>query len=152
MSHRIVPAALLAAALAGCGSPRASYVAYPFEEPMVADLAERAGPMDQGHALQVTPLGRTEGATHHLIQLEGEEPLHRHMTHDLVVVIVSGEGVLELESGGKLQPVPFGPGHVLSIPRGVAHATRSTGGAPVLAVGVFSPPMDTMDTVPAEKP
>jgi len=150
MSYRIVPAAVLAAALAGCASPRASYVAYPFEEPVVSDLAERAGPMDESQELQVTPLGRTASASHHLIQLKGEEPPHRHMDHDLVVVILRGAGVLELDSGGKLRPIGFEPGHVLTIPRGVAHATRSDGGTPVLAFAVFSPPLDESDTVPAD--
>ena len=65
--------------------------------------------------------------------------LHVHPTQEEVIFVLSGEGVSETEDGKKA----IGPGSVVYVPAGVAHATMNASDTESLkAVIIKSPPGD----------
>ena len=79
-----------------------------------------------------------------LIRLQGAEKPHIHQTHDLVVVMLSGGGVLHLGE----RTIPVKPGDVMEIPRGTVHWAENNDPVGSEVYAVFSPPYDGMDNIP----
>jgi quercetin dioxygenase-like cupin family protein len=139
---RIPAVALLAGALA-CArqSPRVD----------LPPLAGGAGAFLASHPLapeqniRVDEVGRSPSASYHLVQVRGGESPHHHATHDLTVIVLSGEGTLDLGA----RRIALRAGDVAMIPRGEVHWFTNRGRGNALALVVFSPPLDTPDSVPA---
>ena len=110
----------------------------------LSSLIERAGP----GPVAVLELGRTAWVSHHLAVVREAEVPHYHRFHDLTVVVLRGEGVMDLEG----KRFPMKSGDVVHIQRGVRHFFRNTGREPSAAFVTFSPPFDGRDTVTAEVP
>lgn len=108
-------------------------------------LAERA-PLASGVDLRVVEVGRDARSSHHVVSIRTAEEPHRHDRHDLLVVMVRGEGSLRI--GNEARAV--GEGSILWIPRGTAHAFTNRSDAPAVAYAVYLPPFDGEDRVPAE--
>lgn len=101
-------------------------------------------PLDPALDFQVAEIGRDSSTSHHLVWIRSAEEPHRHERHDLWVVILRGHGAMFLAGSER----PIGPGSVLYIPRGAAHAFRNSSGAPAAAYAVYAPPFDGEDRVP----
>lgn len=91
--------------------------------------------------IRVTPLGRTESVSHHLVQIRTSELFHLHRNHDLTVVVYRGQGTMRI--GEKQFPVT--KGDVLLIPRGIPHAFTNRSSQPAVAIAVFTPSYDGRD-------
>jgi quercetin dioxygenase-like cupin family protein len=84
----------------------------------------------------------------HLIQIRGAEKPHRHLYHDAVVFLESGQGTLYLGKNVlKLQA-----GSVIFIEHGTPHYFVNQGPEPAVAVAVFSPPYDGQDLIEVQMP
>ena len=96
--------------------------------------------------IKVEALGDTGNQSTHLVWIKTHEAPHLHAEHDLTVLLLKGQGVLEM---GK-EKISLKTGDLVSIPRKTVHAF--TNGAPeaALAFVVFSPSFDGQDVVPAE--
>jgi mannose-6-phosphate isomerase-like protein (cupin superfamily) len=142
----MVVAAVLA--LAGCGSapPPNPRLMFRYDKNLeVSDLnslIQRAGP----GPVAALDLGHTAWVSHHLAVIRDAEVAHYHRFHDLTVVILRGEGVMDIE-GRKYE---MKRGDVLVVNRGVRHFFRNTGDDLCAAFVTFSPPFDGRDTVTAE--
>jgi mannose-6-phosphate isomerase-like protein (cupin superfamily) len=112
----------------------------------LAELPSRV-PLAAGQDFRVEELGRSELTSHHVAAIRTAEPLHRHDSHDLLVVLVRGHGTQRV--GDETQAV--GEGSVIFVPRGVAHAFTNTGPAPAVAYVVYAPPFDGRDRVLVEE-
>ena len=107
-------------------------------------LVQRAG----AGPVSVIDLGRTAWVSHHVAFVrEGEEP-HYHRFHDLTVVVLRGEGTMDMEG----KRFAMKPGDVIQIPRNVRHHFLNTGQDIAAAFVIFSPPFDGRDTVTADVP
>jgi len=107
-------------------------------------LVARAAP----GPVAVVDLGRTAWVSHHVaIVREGEQP-HYHRFHDLTVVVLRGEGIMDIEG----RRVALKAGDVAYVQRGVRHYFRNTGKDLAAAFVTFSPPFDGRDMVIAEVP
>lgn len=91
---------------------------------------------------KITPLGKDEQCSYHLVQIRDRERLHRHNTHDGYVRIWEGSGNLLL--GDKT--IALKKGDEVKIPKGVAHAFTNTYPNPSVAVVQFTPAFDGKDT------
>ena len=82
-------------------------------------LVARAAP----GPVAIVDLGRTAWVSHHVaIVREGEVP-HYHRFHDLTVVVLRGEGIIDIEG----RRIALKPGDVAYVQRGVRHYFRNTG-------------------------
>ena len=104
-----------------------------------------AHPLAPAQNIRADEVGRTAGASYHLVQVRGGESPHRHMVHDLTVVVVDGGGTLDRGD----RRVVLAPGDVAVIPRGEVHWFTNRGRGNALAFVIFSPPLDAPDNVPA---
>jgi quercetin dioxygenase-like cupin family protein len=95
--------------------------------------------------IRVDEVARTPGASYHLVQAAESESPHRHVTHDLTVVVLRGRGRLTLGEA----TIPMGAGDAVLVPRNVVHWFAPAGGADAVALAVFTPPLDAPDNVPA---
>lgn len=144
---RSVPGIVALLALAGCAAhpanPRIS-LRYEkgWESADVAGVVGRAGP----GAVVIADLGSTAWVSHHVAVVRTEETPHYHRFHDLTVMVLQGEGVLNVEQ----RRIAMKAGDVAHIHRGTPHFFRNTGREPAVALVVFSPPFDGRDTVTAE--
>ena len=86
-------------------------------------------------------LGKDPHSTHLLVWVRDREVLHRHDEHDLLAVILRGQGEMHLGSEERT----VGPGSILFIPRGQVHAYRNTGAEPTVVYAVFYPPYEGKD-------
>ncbi len=134
---------LLVLALEGCARRAPRVDLPPLASGVEAFLA--AHPLGPAQNIRVDEVGRTPSASYHLAQVRGGESAHRHVTHDLTVVVLAGGGTLDLGA----RRVVMAAGDVAVIPRGEIHwfTNRERGNA--LALVVFSPPLDAPDSVPA---
>jgi mannose-6-phosphate isomerase-like protein (cupin superfamily) len=141
-ARRLVAAALL---VAGCAT-RAPRVPYGLVsegiEPFLA-----SHPLAAGQELRVDEVGRTPSASYHLAQVRGSEHPHRHLRHDLTVVVLEGGGTLTLGD----QRLRLAAGDVAVVPRGVVHWFANTGRGRALALIAITPPADEPDAVPEER-
>src|SRR5690348_129525 len=98
ISHRTVPMRsmiVLVALLAGC-APRPPAVMTRDGAWSLNDLL-RQYPIDSGANIRADMIARTPGASVHLAQIRRAETPHRHMTHDLTVTLLRGEGRVTLD-------------------------------------------------------
>ena len=121
----------------------------PTRLPYVGDLDTflAAHPLASGQNVRADEIGRTAGASYHVVQVRGGENPHRHMTHDLIVFVLRGSGTLDLAAG---QRRPLAAGDAAVVPRGHVHWFTREGRAPAVALVTFVPPLDGADAVPAE--
>ncbi|MFQ5712963.1 MAG: cupin domain-containing protein [Candidatus Scalinduaceae bacterium] len=93
--------------------------------------------------IKVIPIGENKSTSVHLIQVRenAEMDAHFHKSHDEIVYIKSGSGVLELNG------TRYGikDGMLLVIPRRTVHKFVNTGGRLNIAISFFSPPFDGED-------
>ncbi len=86
-------------------------------------------------------LGQSADASYHAIRLRKAEPLHMHDTHDLVVVVLKGEGKIHFGYNAfELQK-----GDITRIPKGVPHWVENIGKEPLEAYAIYMPPSDGKD-------
>ena len=98
-------------------------------------------------AIRVDEVARTGAASYHLVQAHGSERPHRHVTHDLTVVVLRGRGTLVLDA----TRLTLAAGDAVLIPRGVRHWFANGGGRSVaVALVAFTPPLDAPDNQPAD--
>jgi len=114
----------------------------PFVDDVDAFLAtHRLAP---GEDIRADEIGRTDGASFHLVQVRDRERPHRHALHDLTVVVLRGHGTLVRDA----ERVALRPGDAAAIPRGAAHWFANEARAPAVALVIFVPPLDAPDLVP----
>jgi mannose-6-phosphate isomerase-like protein (cupin superfamily) len=112
------------------------------------DALAASAQLEPNEAFRITEIGRDASSSHHLVLLRDREPVHRHDTHDLLVVVLDGQGSMLI--GNEERPV--GPHSVIYIPRGTPHSMRNTSGRPSAAYAMFVPAFDGKDRVPVEAP
>jgi quercetin dioxygenase-like cupin family protein len=137
---------LVCAALAAACAPRVTRISVPGGV-MDLDGFLAAHPLPEGTPIRVEQVGRTEGASYHVVQVLGAERPHRHVTHDLTVLVLRGRGVLNRDGG----TTPLAAGDAAVVPRGEAHWFASQGAFPAVALVVFAPPLDAPDAVPVDE-
>ncbi|HKB16057.1 MAG TPA: cupin domain-containing protein [Planctomycetota bacterium] len=144
-------ALLLAAASAGCASLQPDYHAPGYHGAACVNLLDLADeqPLSPGQPVNLVPLGKAEDVSHHLA-IVGEEPLHKHESHSMTVYGLRGEGILRIVHPEGNRTIQMGPGSIVLVPRGTTHSFHATGGAPFVALAVFSPPYDGKDAVRVE--
>lgn len=131
--------------LASCTpAPPRLLVAHP-SGVQVLFLSKKAYPSAPGThaAIAAWPVDRTEHALTQVIRIDGEETLHRHENHDLVVFLVEGRGIMRL--GG--DTFRLEAGDAVLIRRGTSHAFRNTSPRGSLALAVSVPPASPADRV-----
>jgi quercetin dioxygenase-like cupin family protein len=101
-------------------------------------------PLAAGENIRADEIGRTPGASYHLVQVRDRERPHRHASHDLTVLVLRGHGILTREA----ERVSMAPGDAAVIARGAAHWFANAARAPAVALVVFVPPLDAPDVVP----
>ena len=151
MFHKRYGAALLAAAFcAGCSATTAANPTFALRYDKSLESADLASLMRRAPAgpVGIVDLGHTAWVSEHVAVVREAEQPHYHRFHDLTVVVLRGEGVMDIE--GKRFLVK--PGDVVHINRGVRHYFRNTGKEEAASFVVFSPPFDGRDTVTAEVP
>jgi quercetin dioxygenase-like cupin family protein len=102
-----------------------------------------------GQAIRVDEIGRTASASYHVVQVgrgEAERP-HRHLTHDLTVVVLRGRGVMTLGE----RALALAAGDVAVAARGEVHWFANRGRDTAVALAQFAPPLDAPDNVPVER-
>jgi mannose-6-phosphate isomerase-like protein (cupin superfamily) len=111
------------------------------QEALIADTA-----LAPDQDVRVREVGRDTQTSHHVVGIRTGEALHRHDRHDLVVVVMRGQGTMRL--GAETRPVA--QGSILYVPRGRIHAFTNTAGedSPSFAYVIYSPPFDGQDRVP----
>lgn len=136
---------------ASCASPRPDYHAPGYAGANCVDLLALADeqPLSPNQPVNLIPLGKAGDASHHLA-IVGEEPLHKHEHHAVTVCGLRGEGVMRLVHPDGNRTIQMGPGSVVLVPAGTAHSFKATGGAPYIALAIFSPAYDGKDAVRVE--
>lgn len=104
-------------------------------------------PMTDEENIHVTTLERTPTASHHLVRIRKEEPLHRHDKSDLTVFILQGAGMIEIGESTRHAST----GDVIFIPRTAPHRFINYSPDVAVAYVVFSPPFDGKDIVPVRE-
>lgn len=133
----------IALSLAGCAARSPRVVLEPLRAGLEPFLAAHA--LGVGQEIRVDEVGRTAGASYHLVQVVGREKPHRHATHDLAVFVLEGRGALTLDQ----TRTELAAGDAAVVPRGMTHWFARTGGRAAIALVVFTPPLDGTDWVPA---
>jgi len=142
----LAASALVAALLTACASQHAVRVSTP-HGPLDLDQFLASHPLGEEGGVRADQIGRTEGASYHIVQVHGSEKPHRHETHDLTVFVLRGHGVLTRPAGR----MPLQQGDASVMPRGEPHWFASEGAFPAVTLVVFSPPLDAPDAVPVEQ-
>lgn len=143
-------AGLCLLALTGCAASSPGWIAFPDEKGgkgMVLEEWLKAHPISAVQGISVQEISRGEGGSTQIIQLRIGHPMHVHQRHDLIAVLLKGRGVLTLGS----RRLELKPGAVISIPRGVPHAFKTTSSEPAVAYVTYFPAMDDADTVLVEE-
>jgi mannose-6-phosphate isomerase-like protein (cupin superfamily) len=145
-------------ALVGCGHAAGGGAA---SEPAVVDGLFSAGRLTrplselitgaalaEGEGFRIVEVGRDANSSHHIVSLRDREPVHRHDTHDLLVVVLRGYGQMLIGD----QERALGANSVVYVPRGTPHSMRNTSGTPIVGYAVFVPAFDGQDRVLVEPP
>jgi quercetin dioxygenase-like cupin family protein len=140
-----VASILLLASMTACG-PQAMRVSTP-QGPMDLEQFLASHRLADEGGIRADQIGRTEGASYHIVQVHGSEKPHRHETHDLIVFVLRGHGVLTRPAG----TTPLRQGDTAVVPRGEPHWFASEGAFPAVSLVVFAPPLDAPDAVPVEQ-
>jgi quercetin dioxygenase-like cupin family protein len=114
--------------------------------PIRADLDAllAAHPLPAGTNISAMEFGRTEPVSHHLVQVRGGESPHVHEHHDLTVVMLRGTAVLTVGA----EEHGIAAGDIMFVPRGRVHFVRNTGSETAVAFVIFSPALQSGDSVP----
>jgi len=139
------PRALLLALLLSACAPRAPRVPYGALAPGI-DAFLSAHPLAPDQQIRADEIGRTASASYHLVQVRGSETPHRHVAHDLTVVVLRGRGTLTLGAARS----DLGAGDAAVIPRGAPHWFANRGRESAIALVAFTPPLDAPDTIPVD--
>ncbi|MHC4268416.1 MAG: cupin domain-containing protein [Planctomycetota bacterium] len=93
--------------------------------------------------IKVVPLGQDKSSSIYLFQIGQNEQTgaHYHKSHDEIVYIKKGSGMLEID--GTRHSVK--EGMVVMIPRASRHNYVNTGDETNIAISIFSPPFDGKD-------
>lgn len=102
----------------------------------VTQLQSEAARFGAAQPIEARELCRLPGAAVHLILVRGEEQPHKHVDHDLVVVLLRGKGVMRLAQ----HTHRVRAGDVVVIERGTEHAFSNRARDGSLAVVVRIPP------------
>jgi quercetin dioxygenase-like cupin family protein len=115
-----------------------------------ADVAKilAENPMDRAENIKTTNLGRGQSMSHHIVQIRDRETPHIHKLHDLMVVMIRGQGYLMMDS----RRIQLSAGDVAHIPRGAVHYFVNAAREPAAAFVIFSPPFDGKDSIPVKAP
>ncbi len=105
-------------------------------------IIESATP-EPGREISVQPIGRDAHSSHHSVSIRGRERPHRHLHHDLLVIVLKGHGSMLLGSEERI----VGAGSILFVPRGTTHAFRNRSEQPAIAYAVYTPAFDGLDRV-----
>jgi mannose-6-phosphate isomerase-like protein (cupin superfamily) len=108
----------------------------------LASLPDRVK-LAPAESFRVVELARDTGTSQQLVAIRGSESPHRHDRHDLLVVMLRGQGVMRIGSEER----SVGDGSILYIPRGAIHAFRNESPEPALAFTVYVPPFDGRDRI-----
>jgi mannose-6-phosphate isomerase-like protein (cupin superfamily) len=113
-------------------------------------LAELAAgvPLGASENFKIVEVGRDDHTSQHVVALRGREPLHRHDQHDLLVVVLAGEGKMLIGDSERA----IGTQSIVYVPRGTVHSMHNTAPAPLTGYAVFIPPFDGKDRVLVETP
>ena len=113
--------------------PEIKYIDEIIEEKSLAD----------NESVKIIPLGRDKSTSVYLFQIrEGAQMgAHSHKTHDEILYIKKGRGVLILDGSRHIVK----EGMVVMIPRKSVHKYLNTGKETNIAVSMFSPPFDGKD-------
>lgn len=103
-----------------------------------------AHPLAAETPLRVDEVGRTPGGTYYLVQVQGSETPHRHVKHDLTILVLRGGGVLTVGD----ERIALAAGDAAVIPRGVPHWFANGGRHAAVAFVIYTPPLDKPDVVP----
>lgn len=90
---------------------------------------------------------KTEDVSIHLVQIRFKEKPHIHNTHDLIVTLKKGKGVLHLGN----EALTMSEDDTALIPRGIVHYFENTGGDVAIGLGIFVPAYDGKDMIEVEK-
>ena len=66
-----------------------------------------------------------------VVKFAGEFPFHKHDTTDDFFLVLEGEVTMDYETA---DPVTFGPGELVVVPKGVVHRPRAASEAKVLLI------------------
>jgi len=108
------------------------------------DAFMKAHPLAPGQGIRADEIARTPGASFHIVQVASEERPHRHVHHDLSVVVLRGRGTLHLEA----RSLPMRAGDAALVPRDTPHWFAREGRDVAVALVTFVPPLDAPDNVP----
>ena len=97
----------------------------------------------EGENVKIVPLGKDKSTSIYLFQIRqnAEMGAHSHKSHDEIVYIKKGSGILELD--GTRHSVK--EGMIVIIPRTSRHKYVNTGNETSIAVSMFSPPFEGKD-------
>lgn len=145
---------LLSVFLIGCAASRpagsgSTWITFPEgagDEGATIESWVKTHPLKPGEEVALHEISRGETSSSHLVIIRKEEKLHTHNKHELVAILLKGQGVFTL---GRRQ-IHLKPGAILSIPRGVPHGFQNQSAEPAVAYAVFVPAFDGKDTVPVE--
>lgn len=115
-------------------------------ETIALEALETRALLGPGEGFRAVEVGRDPHTSHHVVAIRARETPHRHDHHDLLVVILRGQGSMLL--GDEERPV--GKGSILYVPRGTPHAFRNESDEPAVAYAVYSPAFDSSDRVPLD--
>jgi len=127
-----------------CAACAARAPRLPYTGPLDDFLA--AHPLADGQNIRVDEIGRTASASYHVAQVRGAESPHRHVTHDLTVVVLRGHGTLTRDG----ERVAVVAGDTSVIARGAPHWFANGARTPAVSLVIFVPPLDAPDTVPVD--
>ena len=105
-------------------------------------------PLPSNRNLQSTLIETSKGSSLHLVQIRTREKLHKHKTHDLLMIMEKGEGILHIGKENQSMKI----GDMVLIPRGVPHYFETTSKEVSVGIGIFTPPFDGKDVVPVKTP
>ena len=142
---RLGVAALLVA-VSGCAQTSGSIKRSAVGLPNAKNIARWPDdyPLAPGQELGIVEVGRTATSSIHVVQIRHQEPVHIHRHHDLVMVLLRGEGTMRIGP----QSFAMEKGSIAAVPHGVPHGFTNTAPSPAALFVVFSPPFDAADKVP----
>jgi quercetin dioxygenase-like cupin family protein len=138
----LLPLVAAAVGLAGCAARQPRIVVPPLDGGLDAFVA--AHPLAPEQNIRADEVARTAGATYHVVQVRAGEVPHRHLAHDMTVLVLEGSGTLMLDD----VRVPMRAGDVAVVARGRPHWFTNGEHSPAVALVAFTPPLDAPDAAP----